>query len=155
VNQDDIKNLIDEFIKFVEFGSLEPTTRNRNLMKFLDNLGLSQAYLSITFDENNYSEPPRKNQTELRKVIEKNFPEYGYYNVALTVTDKIGEAEIGVGDAIDDIVDIYIDLCEVQWRWENTSIDDALWHYNNSYKAHWGEHLRDLQRYVYHLQHSE
>jgi hypothetical protein len=152
VNRDDIKNLIDEFIKFVETGSLESATRNENLAKLLDNLGLSQAYLSITFDENNYPEPPSKNQTEIRKVIAGNFPEYGYYNISITLTDQIGKAEIGLGDAIDDILDIYIDLCKVQWRWENTSIDDALWHYDNSYKAHWGEPLRNLQRYVYHLQ---
>jgi hypothetical protein len=154
VNRNDIKDLIDEFIEFVETGSLEPTIRNKNLMKFLDRLGLSQAYLSIIFDENNYPEPPSTNHAEIRKVIEKNFPEYGYYNISLTLTDKIGEAEIGAGDAIDDIVDIYIDLCEVQWQWENTSIDNALWYYDHSYKAHWGEHLRDLQRYVYHIQYG-
>jgi hypothetical protein len=50
------------------------------------------------------------------------------------------------------LTDISIDLKEVQWKWENTSIDDAPWCFENGYITHWGWHLRSLQTNVYYKQ---
>lgn len=62
---------------------------------------------------------------------------------------EFGESEIGVGDAVDDLADIAMDLAGVAWRFEHTSAADALWHYEHLYRIHWGEHLRDLQRFLH------
>ncbi|MFN7134579.1 MAG: DUF5063 domain-containing protein, partial [Myxococcales bacterium] len=62
-------------------------------------------------------------------------------------------AQIMVGDAIDDIVDIANDLQQVVWRWETTSEADALWHFRFSFTSHWGAHLRALQLYLHERAH--
>ena len=61
---------------------------------------------------------------------------------------KVGEAALNVGDAVDDIADIAMDLDDVLCRWTE-SPDDALWHFVHGFNAHWGEHLRALQLYLY------
>jgi Domain of unknown function (DUF5063) len=77
--------------------------------------------------------------------VAAHFPELGYYNTPSSITQHIAEAEIDVGDAIDDITDIAIELYDVLWRFDHTSADDALWYFSNSYFTHWEQHLRQLQ----------
>jgi hypothetical protein len=81
-------------------------------------------------------------------LIESRFPNYGYYNVAEDVTQKIGESKATVGDSIDDIADIAGDLYETKWRWENNSPEDGLWFFSNNFQSHWSKHLRELQIYL-------
>ena len=73
------------------------------------------------------------------------FAELGYYNTPSSITQQIAEAKIEVGDTIDDITDIAIELYDVMRRFDHTSADDALWYFNNSYSTHWEQHLRELQ----------
>jgi hypothetical protein len=150
----DIKKLIDSFIEFVDVGSKQPIDRERSLMLLLDSLGLSQAYINFEFDENDYPDPPCENEKLIRERISVNFNDYGYYNCADEIEDNISKTDIIVGDAIDDLIDIYKELSEVRWRWENTSIADALWHYDYMYRSHWGLHLRNLQLYVFNKQYG-
>jgi hypothetical protein len=73
----------------------------------------------------------------------------GYYNVPSSITKELGESKVLLGDGIDDIVDILLDLKGVLWRLDNTSVDDALWDLNQGFQYHWGLHLRDLQLYLH------
>ena len=54
------------------------------------------------------------------------------------------DVEIGIGDEIDDLIDIIKDLLAVKWRMENTSEKDALWHFELSMRTHSEQHLVDL-----------
>ena len=84
----------------------------------------------------------------MRELISPRFPELGYYNVPSSVTQHIAESGVDVGDAIDDVADIAIELYEVLCRFDHTSTDDALWYFSNSYSNHWEQHLRELQLYL-------
>jgi hypothetical protein len=53
-----------------------------------------------------------------------------------------------VGDAIDDITDIAVEMEEIEWRWKNTSEADALWHFRFGASRHWIDHMRQLQFYL-------
>ena len=154
MNNEEIKKLIDSFIEFVDVDAKQPIDRERNLMLLLDSLGLSQAYINFEFDEKDYPDPPMENEKLIRERITQNFQDYGFYNCAEEIEDKISKTGIIVGDAIDDLVDIYKELFEVSWRWQNTSIADALWHYDYMYRSHWGLHLRNLQLYVFNKQYG-
>lgn len=46
-------------------------------------------------------------------------------------------------------MDLLLDLKDVRWRLNNTSVDDALWHLNQSFQSRWGQHLRELQLYLH------
>ncbi len=147
-----IQSEINEFLELV----LEHNSKLENLDELvfaLDRLAVLIQYVDYTYDETDFSNPPDFEYSVIRKKVENRFPNLGYYNVALDIVEKIGFGENGTGDAIDDITDIAIDLLKVQWRFNNTSTEDALWNFEFLFNAHWGQHLRELQLYLHELKH--
>jgi len=152
---EEIKGLIDSFLFLVREGGPTPESNEVVLAALLDRLALASHSLDTGVDETDYPDPPGWPYEDRRKIISSRFPRYGYYNLALPVSESIGEAEVVVGDAIDDLADIAGDLEEATWRWQNTSPRDALWHLGESYRHHGGKHLRGLQWYLIHLKDGE
>ena len=142
---DQIQTSVAEFIRLIEDDAISPGNRLLRLRRSLDQLGLLQHDTSYAFDDRDYPDAPSKDYQTLRQIVASRFPELGHYNIPGSVTQHIAEADMHVGDAIDDITDIALDLYDVQWRWENTSVGNALWYFTNSYSNHWEEHVRDLQ----------
>ena len=119
----------------------------------LDQLALAHHFIGDAInDDNEYPDPPAKDDSQWRELIGKRFQNLGYYNIPIAISTNIGESEMGTGDAIDDLVDIASELSEFVWRWENTSENNALWYLQFTYKTHWGNHLRDLQMYLQAIQ---
>jgi len=147
MTKEEIYQAILNYLEVVK-GNYSVEEREEKLKLTLDKLALAYHFADFEFDKTDYPNAPRENYGELREVVSKNFPNCGYYNVANEVSIKIGESSTSVGDAIDDICDLAIDFSEVLWCWENTSIEDALWHFRQSYEYHWGHHLRELQLYL-------
>lgn len=142
---EEIRDAISEFIALIEDSAIPAEERMQRLRRSLDRLALLQHDVTYTFDERDYPDAPRKDYNAMRELISPRFPELGYYNVPSSVTQHIAESGVDVGDAIDGIADIAIELYEVLWRFDHTSTDDALWYFSNSYFTHWEEHLRELQ----------
>lgn len=88
-------------------------------------------------------EAPEAGYDALRGTVGGRFPGLGLYSVAVDPNDPTPRPT-GVGDAVDDLVDIVRDLQEFFWRRRTNGSDDALWHLRLSFEAHWGRHLRDL-----------
>lgn len=153
MNREEIKASIEDFFVAIE-GDVAPEAREARLSLALDQLAIAVHFTDYTFDDRNFPDPEVREYATLRTIVSPRFRKLGYYNVALDVSDKIGETSLGVGDAIDDICDIARDLEEVRWRWENTSVEDALWHLEFGFGSHWGKHLRDLQLYLHALEHG-
>jgi hypothetical protein len=141
----EIKGAIDDFIDCVEHDGIAPEERLKRLKRCLDHLALLQHDVAYKFDERNFPAAPDAGHDALRKLVSSHFPELGYYNIPSVVTQQIAAAKIDVADAIDDVVDITRELYEVRWRWDNTSVDDALWYFQDMYFHHWESHLRGLQ----------
>ena len=141
----EIRDAIGDFIALIQDDAMSPEDRVLRLRRSLDRLALLQHDVSHTFDERDYPHAPVKDHNTLRSLVEKRFPSLGYYNIPGSVTQHIAEADMHVADAIDDITDIASELYEVQWCWQHTSVDDALWHFTQMYSGHWEEHLRGLQ----------
>lgn len=148
MTRDEIRSSILFLLEVIE-GDYLADERESKLSLALDRLALAQHYAEYTFDETDYPDAPQLTYDVLRDLISVRFPDCGYYNVAADITTVIGEGTANVGDAIDDICDIASDLYEVRWCWENTSINDALWHFKQGFWSHWGRHLRELQLYLY------
>ena len=51
-------------------------------------------------------------------------------------------------DGVDDVADIYGDLKQVEWSLNNTSDDDAIWHYKFLYTHHFKDHIADLKKQI-------
>lgn len=119
------------------------------LIHSLDKLTCQVHEAKFEFDDNKYDNAPKINYDELRKVVEKKFPKFGYYHTSDFEEPTERSGEISLGDAIDDIVDIVADLKAVKWYFENTSRNNAIWHFVTSFRSHWGGHARELQTYLY------
>lgn len=128
---------------------MSPDTRLEALPASLDELACAVHKANFTFDERDFPDAPHVDFDQRRALVSAHFPTLGYYNLADPTTQEIGAAAIVVGDGIDDIADIYADLKEALWCWDNTSVDDSLWHLTNSFGYHWGLHLRSLQYYLH------
>ena len=148
MNRAEIRAAVREYLDLIETGASSVSESERRLSALLDQLAVAMHHVVFQFDDGEYPDAPRRDQSALRATISMRFPRYGYYNVPESVTEKIGEASCGVGDAIDDILDIANDLDEFEWCCANTSEDDALWHLQQSFETHWRAHLRGLQLYL-------
>lgn len=148
MNRNEIRAAVREFLDLLESDTGSVEHAESALVGLLDRLALAQSYVSFEFDEEDYPDPPTQSYDELRALVSKRFPNYGYYNVADPITSDIGDGGCLVGDAIDDLADIARDLYDVEWCWSNTSEADALFHLENDYRHHWRRHLRSLQLYL-------
>jgi hypothetical protein len=151
MNREDIRLAVLEFLALIEQGKATPEANLLALELSLDRLALAHNFVEFEYDEHEYPDAPRESYDQLRLLATQRFPDFGYYNEAEDLSDRIAESSIIVGDAIDDIADLARDLREVLWCWEHTSTEDALWHFQFGYESHWGAHLRRLQLYVYEL----
>lgn len=153
MNQLDIRAAIDDFLDLLANGTSNEPENIRALERALDLLALAYHFTDDVstddFSEDGQPEPPTQDYDRLRQLAVTRFPKFGPYNVPGKITDQIMETEMEVGDALDDIADIAGDLSKVVWCWEHTSVEDALWHFRFGYEHHWGEHLRNLQLYLY------
>jgi len=93
------------------------------------------------------SRPPPNDYKQTRALVESRFPDFGFY--AWAGPEENPNSEVMMGDAIDDLADIYGDLRDVVWLWENSSAADATWQFRFGYQTHWGRHLLDLRSYLH------
>ena len=140
-----IKTTIEKYLNIISSREGEEMDRIQKLIMVLDELALLAHSVNYSFDANDYYDPPQYDYNSYYTAVQELFPKLCYYNSnQLTDTSSIS-------DAIDDIVDIARDLKEVLWRYENTSSDDALFHFQLLFRGHWGHHLRCLQLHLHDL----
>jgi len=147
-----LREIVNEFLDLLRVGRGDQEQNETDLGRLLDELALARHAVSPVWDDIDHPDPPSWPYRERMALARERFPGYGNYNVALDVTVNIGEGDRGVGDAIDDIADIAGDLHKVAWAWGNTSEADALWWFEFLFDSHFGQHLRELQLYLHHLE---
>ena len=91
-------------------------------------------------------DPPKQDGTALYKEVAARFPDYGLYPIS-DPTASVEDAAM-LGDAIDDLADLTLDMREVVWLAENVGVDDAHWSFR-LYFFHWGRHARELGLYLH------
>lgn len=116
------------------------------LAQALDELALAAYDIPPGSAAETDREPPPRDQTTMRAIIEARFPDYGWYATVLDPLVLPGDP--GTGDAIDDLLDIAGDLAEAVWRADHLGADDAHW-FLHLMQLHWGRHMRDLSLYLH------
>jgi hypothetical protein len=123
----------------------------------LDRLCVLGRHPRYTF-EDGHPDPPDRDwpavYRQFRELAQERFPGLQPYNLPDPISEKPGEAQIVVADPYDDIADIAGDLAHVRWSLENTSPNDALWHFHFGYQSHWGDHASNLRWYLYAREYS-
>lgn len=146
----DIVKAIKNYLSIIESDYPEDQAIER-IVASLDELATLNHRIQYFADDNEYPEPPEKDQQNTIEKVKKRFPSLGFYNIAGEIGDKIAECDIHVGDAISDIAEIADELNEVLWYLENTSKDNGLFYYRLGFMTHWGRHMRELQLYLHDL----
>ena len=118
------------------------------LIALLDELVYIVRFTENHFDEIDYPDPPKTDYPAIGKVLEKRFPSLGWYNMVFHISGPEEEAELGMDLSHLNLMDIVASMQEIVWRFENTSDDDAFWHFHWGYMATWGRDLRFLQLYL-------
>jgi len=124
----------------------EPPT-DAALAQALDELALAYHEVPEGWAASSNMEPPKRDNAAVRAIISARFPDYGYYVCAIDQLD-LSQDKVGIGDAIDDLVDVAGDLAEAVWRFDHLGADDAHW-YLRLLHFHWGRHLRELSLYLH------
>ena len=96
--------------------------------------------------------PPSGDFRDDRRLMESCFPDFGHY--AWCEPEDDPGRDVLVGDAIDDLADIYAELRGVDWLSANGSQADTIWQFRHSYQAHWGRHLLNFRSYLHRKLHE-
>ncbi|WP_255362825.1 DUF5063 domain-containing protein [Tenacibaculum sp. MAR_2009_124] len=100
--------------------------------------------MEFEFDEKDYDEESDLDYNKIKENVKSNFPDFDWYSMVLDSNKMEPNIETGCGDELDDLSDIIKDLLTVKWRMENTSKNDALWHFELLMRTHSEQHLVDL-----------
>lgn len=128
---------------------LAPEARVRRLRRVLDQLAVAYHSLeSSSVPTEEHPVPVRTDYATMRVRFAAAFPDLGAYHAVQDGSTPAGTPEVTVGDALDDLTDIALDLEEVLER-AKESLEDALWYFQFLFETHWGAHLRFLQLYLH------
>jgi len=139
-----LKKLIDQITEFGINPKVELTNKTDVLKKLLVGIYLEFLNVEFEFDETDYDEEPGYDYNEINQNVKSNFPDFDWYSMILDSNKLEPNIEIGIGDELDDLTDIIMDLLEVKWRMENTSEKDAIWYFELLMRSHSEQHLVDL-----------
>ena len=139
-----LRKLIDEIVEFGINPKIELSDKDNILKKLLVEIYFEYLNVDFKFDERDYEEEPNFNYEEILKNVKSNFPDFGWYSSVIDSNKMEPNIEIGIEDELDDLTDIIKDLMLVKWCFENTSENNALWHFEFSMRTHSEQHLVNL-----------
>lgn len=151
--QDDaaMTELITTITEIVKYGLqpnlIVPDKENlleRNLVKIYDLF----FDISYEFDETDFPDFDKSQLPDIRQNVRSNFTDFGLYKTILDINDIDNLKDSAIGDAIDDLTDIIIDLLEIKWRIETNSLADGLWYFQLIFYAHTQQHILDLLNFM-------
>ena len=93
-------------------------------------------------------EAPELDHDAIQKMISKRFPEFGFYNSSNPSMGPMDDAKIEVNDASYDVYDIYCDLNDSLWYFDNDEYELGLWSAKLLF-GHWGRHAINLKSYLH------
>ena len=138
---------IETYLALVTGAVLPAPDRLARMAHALDALALGMATLPAGRPADSDLEPPSFDETVQRKTICERFPEFGFYDWADPLV--AGGKDIMIGDAVDDALDIALDLSEAAWRFDTLGEEDAFSYLHQFFRLHWGRHLLNLRSFIH------
>lgn len=118
------------------------------LIRALDGLAYAVHFIDPVGGECEM-DPPRLDYRQTYEAIKQRFAFLGCYWLALhPVLQEGTEGELAVGDAIDDLADILIELRDVRWLHEQSGRKAALAALRERYDMHLWMHIHSLRQYL-------
>ena len=143
-----LEKLINRITEFGLNDKVQSDNKELEIKQLL--VGIYSEYLNLgaEFDDGDFDEEPSFDYDSIKKNVEANFPDFGWYHSIRESHKIMPDADLVTGDAIDDITDIIKDLLEVKWCFEKTSEKNAKWHFYDIMRIHSEQHLVDLLKYL-------
>ncbi len=142
--------MIEAVRKFMLLFESEPLPKNErleNLAKALDHLACAYHETRALTGPEGYQADNEFDCTEVRGLMTKYFPDFGFYPIIPPLSDVRSTPD--VGDAIDDLADIWKEMVEVKQLWDAGLTSAAGIQFKLGYEYHWGRHhLHPLRNYV-------
>lgn len=135
---------INEIVKYGLKPNLTLTDKEKLLERNLVKIYSLYFDIEYKFDETDYPDFDKSQLPHIRQNVENNFKDFGLYKTVLDIKDIDNLKDNAIGDAIDDLTDIIIDLLEIKWRIENNSLADGLWYFQLVFYGHTQQHILDL-----------
>ena len=104
---------INEIVKYGLQPNLTVTGKEKLLEKDLVKIYSLYFDIKFDFDKTNYPNFDKTNLPNVRQNIVSNFKDFGLYKTILDINDIDNLQGGAIGDAIDDLNDITIDLIEI------------------------------------------
>jgi len=139
---------INEIVKFGLYPNLIKIDNEKVLEKNLVKIYSLYFDIQYIFDETDFPEFDNKEYSAISQNIRSNFSDYGFYKKNLDVIDIDNLKDNAIGDALDDLTDIILDLLEIKWRLENNSLADGIWFFELTFYTHTQQHILDLLNYM-------
>ena len=139
---------INEIVKYGLYPNLTKIDNEKVLEKNLVKIYSLYFDIQYIFDETDFPEFDNKEYSDISQNIRSNFSDYGFYKKNLDVIDIDNLKDNGIGDALDDLTDIILDLLEIKWRLENNSLADGIWFFDLTFYTHTQQHILDLLNYM-------
>lgn len=116
---------------------------------------LAELFLNVLdlpddeFEDDVELEDVSKEQWDAVRKRFSNFPVNGYWSVFDPT--KIEEDERVFEELSDDFADIYRDIKYGLLLFDGGHLSEAVWEWKFNFKVHWGRHLLNAQKVIYHL----
>ncbi|TVZ10483.1 hypothetical protein JM80_3033 [Cellulophaga sp. RHA_52] len=143
-------NIINEITKYGLNPNLEHRDKEKDLEKYLVEFYAQYFNIRYVFDKKDYEDYEYAGQNKIRENVISNFPSFGLYHNLSELNKIENKADLVVGDAVDDLTDIILDLLEIKWRAETNSESDAWWYFELIFYSHTQQHLIDLLNFMKH-----
>ena len=143
-----LKDLINRITEFGTNPNVVSENKTDEIQKLLVEIYSIYLNLNAKFEDADFDEEPNFNYESIKKNVEANFPEFGWYHSVWNCHKIISDADLLTEDSIDDITDIIKDLLEVKWCFENTTNKNAEWHFFDLMKIHSEQHFVNLLKYI-------
>lgn len=139
---------VNEITKFGLQPNINVSDRDFLLEKHL--IIIYKLYFEVEYEDDNHNYPnfDKSKLPDIRSNIMSNFPYFGFYKSVVDMNDMTNFTDISLGDAVDDLNDIILELLEVKWRIENNNLNDGLYFFKFIFSAHIQQHLLDLLNFM-------
>ncbi|GAA3930856.1 hypothetical protein [Hymenobacter algoricola] len=139
---------INEIVKYGLQPNLTVTDKEKLLEKDLVKIYNLYFDIKYKFDETAFPDFDKTEYSDIRQNVTSHFKDFGFYKTILDINDIDNTKDSGIGDAIDDLTDIILDLLEIKWRIENNSLADGLWFFELTFYSHTQQHILDLLNFM-------
>jgi len=139
---------INEIVKYGLQSNLEETDKEKLLEKYLVKIYNLYFEIELEYDEIDFPLFDKTKLPNIRRNIESNFKNFGIYKSIIDINDIYNLKDNSIGDAVDDLADIIIDLLEIKWRIEINSLADGLWYFQLIFSTHTQQHILNLLNFI-------